>query len=181
MTDLTAISPCEGLLPLVIGDLTVTEQPFAAITSISPYKSREKDLSAALKAAHGLAFPAPGRSSAKAGARAIWFSQGQALLIGPDPDTGLGELAALTDQSDAWAVVRLEGGGAVDVLARLMPLDLRPAVFKRGHTARTELAHMLASLTKVGDKSFQIMVFRSMARSLLHDLKTAMEAVAVRG
>ncbi len=181
MVELSAISPCEGLLPVTIGNLTVTEEPFVAITSISPHKSREKDLSAIMKAAHGLAFPAPGRSTGKAGARAIWFSQGQALLIGPEPDAGLGAYAALTDQSDAWAVVRLEGAGAADVLARLMPLDLRPSVFKRGHTARTELAHMLVSLTKVGDKSFQIMVFRSMARTLVHDLKTAMEAVAARG
>ena len=181
MLELTAISPYDGLLPVTIGNLTVTEDPFAAITSISPYKSRESDLTAALKAAHGLAFPAPGRSSGKAGARVIWFSQGQALLIGPRPDAGLDEFAAVTDQSDAWAIVRLEGAGSVDVLARLMPLDLRPWVFKRGHTSRTELAHMMASLTKVGDKSFQIMVFRSMAPTLVHDLKTAMEAVAARG
>lgn len=181
MVELTAISPCDGLLPVKIGALTVTQEPFAAITSVSPFKSRQSDLSAALKAAHGLAFPAPGRSTGKAGARAIWFSQGQALLIGPAPDAGLDRFAALTDQSDAWAVVRLEGAGAADVLARLMPLDLRPEVFKRGATARTELAHMMASLTKLGDKSFQIMVFRSMAQTLAHDLKTTMEAVAARG
>jgi sarcosine oxidase subunit gamma len=180
VVELTASSPCDGLLPVTIGDLTMTEEPLAVITSISPHKSREKDLSAALKVAHGLAFPAPGRSTGKAAARVIWFSQGQALLIGPRPDTGLGEFAAVTDQSDAWAVVRLEGARAADVLARLMPLDLRANVFKRGHTARTELAHMMASLTKVGDKSFQIMVFRSMAQTLVHDLKTAMEGVAAR-
>ena len=102
------------------------------------------------------------------------------MLIGPEPDASLGEYAALTDQSDGWAVVRLEGKGAGDVLARLVPLDLRPASFKRGHSARTDLAHMMASLTKVGENAFQIMVFRSMARTLVHDLKTAMEGVAAR-
>jgi methylglutamate dehydrogenase subunit D len=181
VTDLTAKSPCAGLLPLKIGSVTLGEEDVGAMTSLAPYQGRDKGLSSALKAAHGMGFPAPGRSTGKAGARVIWFSQGQALLMGPAPDASLGQYAALSDQSDAWAVVRLQGKGCVDVLARLVPLDLRPAHFKRGHTARTECAHMMASLTKTGENAFQIMVFRSMAKTLVHDLKTAMEGVAARG
>jgi len=181
VADLIAKSPCAGLLPLSAGTVTLSEEDAVAMTSLAPYQTREKELSAALKAAHGLGFPAPGRSIGKAGARVIWFSQGQALLIGPEPDATLNQFAALSDQSDAWAVVRLQGKGAADVLARLVPLDLRPASFKRGHTARTNLAHMMASLTKTGENAFQIMVFRSMATTLVHDLKTAMEGVAARG
>ena len=67
------------------------------------------------------------------------------------------------------------------MMARLVPVDLRPQVFKRGHTARTELQHMMASITRVGPKTLQIMVFRSFADTLVHDLKRAMEAVAARG
>jgi heterotetrameric sarcosine oxidase gamma subunit len=181
VADLDAKSPGAGLLPLTIGQVTASEEALGAMTSLTPYKGRAKDLSGALKTAHGMAFPAAGRATGKAGARAIWFSHGQAILQGPAPDAALAEHAALTDQSDAWVVVRLEGKGAVDVLARLMPLDLRPSVFKRGHTARTELLHMAASVTKTGENAFQIMVFRSMAKTLVHDLKTAMEGVATRG
>lgn len=180
MGDLVAKSPCAGLLPLTIGSVSVTEEDAGVMTSIAARKGRQKALSQALKAAHGMAVPSPGRTTGKAGARVIWFSRGQVLLIGPAPDGSLGEFAALTDQSDGWAVVRLEGRGARDVLARLVPLDLRPTAFKRGHTARTELAHMMASLTRVGENAFQIMVFRSMAKTLVHDLKTAMEGVAAR-
>jgi len=181
VVELIAISPCEGLLPLTIGSVSLSEVAPGAMTSLAPMQSREKGLSDALKSAHGMAFPAIGRSTGKAGARAIWFSQGQALLIGPEPDARLAAFATLTDQSDAWAVVRLEGAGARDVLARLMPLDLRSGAFKRGATARTGLAHMPASLTRVGDNAFQIMVFRSMAQSLVQEMKSAMEAVAARG
>lgn len=181
MTDLTAKSPCAGLLPLNIGTVTLSEEEAGAMTSLAPFRGRSKGLSVALKAAHGMGYPAPGRATGKAGARVIWFSQGQALLMGPEPGSSLGKHAALSDQSDAWAVVRLEGKGCVDVLARLVPLDLRPTRFKRGHTARTDLAHMMASLTKTGENAFQIMVFRSMAGTLVHDLKTAMEGVAARG
>ena len=97
------------------------------------------------------------------------------------PDPTLAGHAAMVDQSDGWAVLRLEGAGAAEVLARLVPLDLRAPQFRRGHTARTELQHMMASLTRLGPDAFLIMVFRSMARTLVHDLTSAMEAVAARG
>ena len=181
MVDLIAKSPCDGLLPLTIGCVSVTEETPGAMTSLAPFRGREKELAAALKAAHGMSYPASGRATGKAGARAIWFSQGRVLLQGPGPDGSLAGFAAMTDQSDAWAVVRLEGAGAVDVLARLVPLDLRAGQFKRRHTARTNVVHMMASLTRTGENAFQIMVFRSMAETLVHDLKTAMEGVDACG
>lgn len=181
MIDLTPKSPCHGLLPLNIADVSVSEEQPGAMTLIAPLKGRDKELSRVMQSAHGMAMPGPGRSTGKAGARAIWFSQGQVMLIGPKPDAALSECATLSDQSDGWAIVRLDGAAAGDVLARLTPLDLRASVFKRGHCARTYCAHMMASLAKIGDKSFQIMVFRSMAQTLVHELKTAMEGVAARG
>ena len=128
-----------------------------------------------------MALPAANRATRKAGARAIWFGREQALLVGIDPDASLAKHAALTDQSDAWAVTTLTGLQATDVLARLTPLDLRDAHFKRGHTARSDLMHMNASITRTGADSFMILVFRSMAQTLLHDIQTAMEGVAARG
>ena len=102
-------------------------------------------------------------------------------LFGLGANTGLAVHAALTDQSDGWTVVQLQGAGAANVLARLTPLDLRPAIFKRGHTARTDLMHMASSITRTSDDTFMIMVFRSMAGTLLNDLQRAMEGVASRG
>ncbi|MCE8009370.1 sarcosine oxidase subunit gamma [Aestuariivita sp.] len=181
MVDLIAKSPCDGLLPKTMDGISLTEVEMTSITSVAPFKGREGALSEALKTAHGMAFPAPNRATGKEGARAVWFSRGQAVLIGPEPDVALGRFAALTDQSDAWSVVRLDGEGVEEVLARLVPIDLRPQSFKRGHTARTQLMHMTASITRVGERAFQIMVFRSMSATLVHDLETAMEGVAARG
>ncbi|WP_323778755.1 sarcosine oxidase subunit gamma [Leisingera sp.] len=181
MAELIAKSPCDGLLPVTISGMSLTEEHPGNIWSVAPFKGQQEALSKALETAHGMAFPAPNRATGKAGNRAVWFGQDAALLMGPAPEDKLAAHAALTDQSDAWAVVRLEGAGAEDVLARLVPVDLRGAVFKRGHTVRTELKHMMASVTRTGPQSFQIMVFRSMATTLVHDLKTAMEAVAARG
>ncbi|MDZ7708965.1 MAG: hypothetical protein U5K36_01705 [Roseovarius sp.] len=97
---------------------------------------------------HRLARAGPGHRAA--GCRALWFDHAHVMLMGPAPDPGLAEVAALVDQSDAWAVVRLDGDDAADVLARLTPLDLRKEHFKRGHTARSELAHMPAAITRIG-------------------------------
>ena len=91
-------------------------------------------------ALQGLGWPAPGQVIAQGSARAQWFGLDLALLIGAAPEAGLARHAALTDQSDAWAVLRLEGAGAGDVLARLTPLDLRESVFGTGRTARAPRA-----------------------------------------
>ncbi len=181
MDSLTAKSPLEGLLPVTIGSLSITEEQTGAIHLVSPFKGKHDAVSKAMAEDHGMAFPAANRATGKAGARAVWFGPEQALLIGPQPNDKLAGLAAVVDQSDAWAVARVEGEGVEDVLARLVPIDLRRQVFKRGHTARTLVFHMTASVTRVGDNAFQIMVFRSMAETLVHDLKRAMEGVAARG
>ncbi|MBK0328336.1 sarcosine oxidase subunit gamma [Rhodobacteraceae bacterium F11138] len=180
MVELIARTPCQALLPLEIGGVVVREEDVGRLTSIMPYRGQHAAVSATLKAAHGIELPAPGRMYEAQCAQAIWFGRGQTMLIGPAPDAALSRDAALTDQSDAWAVVRLHGDSAEDVLARLVPVDLRAASFSCGHTARTRLMHLAASITRLDDRTFRIMVFRSMAMTLVHDLKTAMEGVAAR-
>ncbi|MGV6805136.1 MAG: sarcosine oxidase subunit gamma [Ruegeria sp.] len=181
MDRLVAQTPCQGLLPMTVGAVSLSEVNPGSVHSVSPFRGQLKLLSDAMKAAHGMALPAPNRSTGKEASRAIWFGNGQVILIGSKPDAALSNHAAVVDQSDAWAIVRMDGDGAEDVLARLVPVDMRPQHFKRGHTARTLLFHMNASITRIGAKSFQIMVFRSMATTLVHDLKRAMEGVAARG
>ncbi|WP_425044011.1 sarcosine oxidase subunit gamma [Primorskyibacter sp. S87] len=181
MDKLVARTPGEGMLPLTIGKMDVKEVDPGTMTALLPFNEKEAVLSTALEQLHGMSFPAPNRATGKQGARAIWFGRGQAMLLGPEPDTSLADHAALVDQSDAWAVVDLNGDGAVDVLARLVPVDLRQPHFRRGHTVRSQLGHMTASITRLGDERFRILVFRSMIGTLIHDLKTAMEAVAAQG
>ena len=181
MVELQPITPCAGLLPIAVGDYNLSEVSHAHLTLLSPYKGNEKQLGQALLTAHSIRMAAPNRSTGKAAARCVWFGHGQVMLVGPRPDKSLAKFAAIVDQSDSWAVVRLQGVGAADVLARLTTIDLRPVVFKRGHTARTELRHMMVSITRVGVDAFEIMAFRSMSGTLVHDLQDAMESVAAQG
>lgn len=180
MIELHTRTPLDGMAPLGIGQVTLSEVDLGRLTSLAPWRGQGKALSKALKAAHGMTAPAPNRATGREGARAIWFGHGMILLAGPAPDPSLAEHAALADQSDAWACARLEGRDAARVLARLTPLDLRPDIFKRGNTARTDLRHMAGSITRLNDEAFLIMVFRSLGRTLGHDLRRAMEGVAAR-
>ena len=180
MADLIAKSACLGLLPIEVGALKLTEVMADHVTVLAPYKGQHKAVTEALKKHHGIALPAVNRVLGKEACRVLWFSQGQWVVIGPKPTLELAKLGAVVDQSDAWAIVRLEGPNAEDVLARLVPVDVRRSVFKRGHTMRSTLYHMIASITRVGDNSFQVMVFRSMAETLVHDLRVAMQNVTAR-
>ena len=183
MIELVEQSPCAGLVPVEAGALRLTETAPRRMTAVAPYKGQAEALGRALEAAHGLGWPAPGRVIAGEGCAVQWFGRDLALLIGAAPDAVLAEHAALTDQSDAWAVLRLEGPGAAAVMARLTPLDLRDAVFGIGATARTEVAHMAGVVTRAGAADaevFEIMAFRSMAASLVHEVTRAMRRVAAR-
>lgn len=178
MGKLQAISPCAGLLPITIGALSVAEVDVGPITSVTPFEGAS---SAAVSRALGLPFPAPLQSSENGDARCIWVGRGEALLVGALPDPGLGAYAAVVDQSDAWAIVTLTGKGGDDALARLVPVDMRLRAFGVGAAVRTQLGHMNASITRLEDETFMIAVFRSMAGTLVHDLRSALEAVAARG
>lgn len=172
MASLIAKSPLEGLLPLAHGGVRLEAVAPEAITSIMPFAGQEEAL--------GLPFPAPNRSVEQGGLRLLWSGAGQALAIGALP-RGLDGKAALSDQSDAWAVMQLSGEGAEAVLARLTPVDLNPAVFQPGHVLRSEVAHMNAVLARLAADRFEIMVFRSMAVWAVHEVEAAMRAVAARG
>lgn len=180
MVELAPKTPLSGMTPLEIGASRLSEVELGVLTSLAPFKGQDAALSKSLNAAHGITLPGPGRATGKEGGRAIWFGNRMVLLAGPAPDTDLAAFAALSDQSDAWVSVRLEGADAEAVLARVTPLDLRIGVFRRGHSARTELRHMAASITRLSETAFLILAFRSMSGTLVHDLQEAMCGVAAR-
>ena len=179
MARLIATTACAGLLPRTIGDVTLTEVSLGPVTSIAPFSGMTDAVTQALQV-EGLHFPAPGETVTAGRARIIWAGHGRALLCGVEPPIALTGLAAMTDQSDASAVVQMMGAAAEAVLARLVPVDLRPSVFAEGATVRTMVGHMAASVTRIGPLAFEIMVMRSMARTLVHDLTEAATGVAAR-
>jgi sarcosine oxidase subunit gamma len=172
VANLIALTPCAGLLPIAHGGVEVTEVVPDRLISVAPYRGQHEAVSAQLKTQVGVGLCAPNRRAGTV----TWFGHGTWLVAGEVVLDG----AAVTDQSDAWAVIQLSGAAAEDVLARLVPVDLRVQVFKTNHVAKTMLGHMAVTISRTGTASFEIMVMRSMAKTLVHDLDVAMRALAMR-
>lgn len=178
MPELIAKSPLSGVWPLAIDGLRLSERLLGQVTSIAPLPGQETAVADALKPL-GLGFPTPNSFLSHGAATLVWTGKGQAFLIGAPAPTGLPG-AALTDQSDGWACLQLEGRLAAEALMRLYPLDLRLRTFAVGAAARAPFNHMQSILMRPAADRFDIMVFRSMARTAWHEVATAMKTLAAR-
>jgi methylglutamate dehydrogenase subunit D len=83
------------------------------------------------------------------------------------------DLAAVSDQSGSYAVLRLTGPRLRDTLAKFVPLDLHPRVFDPGSAAATIASHIPVTLWRLPDSSASLPVFeiaapRSYASSFWH-------------
>ncbi|MEE4120818.1 MAG: sarcosine oxidase subunit gamma family protein [Paracoccaceae bacterium] len=162
------------------GAAELSELPLVPLWWIAPFPGGEAALSRALEAAHGVPFPAQGETARSGDAEIRWAGRAQALLIGPGgADPRLAAHAAVIDVSDVYARLGLTGPDTAAVLARLVPLDLRPPRFRAGRTARTLLGHMTAQVTATPEGT-ELLVMRSFARTAFHDIETAMRGVAAR-
>lgn len=175
MADLAPRGPFEGFgLPLEAGRCRLAALPEVPRVAVAPFAGRE----AAVAACLGQPLPPPGGTSALGAGRIVWAGAGLWLVEGAAP-AGLDEVAAVSDQTDAWARLALGGADAGAVLARLVPLDLDPGVFPAGRAARTLLRHVPLLLVAAG-AGFELLVPRSCARTAVGDLAEAMRGVAAR-
>jgi len=178
--DLIAEPPLGGA-ETRIGAAALTALPQAPLHLVAPFPGAAEAMGAALMAAYGAGWPAPGKSTASDAVELRWAGRDQALLIGADalpPElTGHG---AVTDVSDVYLRLLLTGhDAAAEILARLVPLDLRPARFAPGATAKSLLGHIAAQVTAT-EEGIEIMVMRSIARSAFHEIENAMAGVTAR-
>ena len=176
MPELIAKSALDGR-SLTSGTVTLAEVDVGPVSSIAVFPGGAKAVAKGLKAL-GLTMPEPSSFAEKKGVRIVWTGRDQAFLLGVEPPALEG--AAVTDQSDGWAVLALTGAGVSDVLARWVPMDLRLSAFPVGRSVRTQLNHMNVVILRAGDHAFEIMVFRSMARTAWHEIETAMHMVSAR-
>ncbi|WP_428029052.1 sarcosine oxidase subunit gamma [Ancylobacter sp.] len=77
----------------------------------------------------------------------------------------LGTEAAITEQSDAYVTFDLAGDAVPALLAKGALIDLDPRVFRPGDAATTVLAHIGATLWRVNEASWRILVARSLEAS----------------
>jgi sarcosine oxidase subunit gamma len=177
--ELIAKAPLEGRGDHAAGGAVLAPWDPGVITSIAAYPGAAGAVDAAL-AATGLALPAPGLVvEGPEGRRAVWTGREQAFVLGGAVAVALDGLAAVTDQTDGWAGLRLSGPAAVEVLARLVAVDLREGATPPGRVVRTGLNHVPAILIR-GATGVEILVFRSMIRTAWEEIAEAMAHVAAR-
>lgn len=175
MAEMVPRGAFDGLgLPRTAGAATLEAAESVQRTAVAPFAGQ----AAAVEAALGAPLPPPGTSGAWPGGRILWIGLDLWLVEGEAP-RGLDGGAAVGDQSDAWAGLRLTGGDAAEVLARLVPLDLDRAAFPPGAVARSRLRHVPLVLV-AGDPGFELLVPRSYAGTAVAELAAAMRAVAAR-
>jgi sarcosine oxidase, subunit gamma len=85
---------------------------------------------------------------------------------------------AVTDVSDAFVTVVVEGAQAPALLARGCGLDLSTEAFGQFACARTRLAQLPVVLRRVTAERFECLVERSTAQWLCHWLEDAAEGLA---
>jgi methylglutamate dehydrogenase subunit D len=85
----------------------------------------------------------------------------------------LGDCASVSDQSDAYAILRLTGPRVRAALSKLTPIDIHPRNFPVNSVAQTICGYVNVTLWRLedtarGDPVFEIWVAGSLAASLHH-------------
>ena len=108
--------------------------------------------------------------------------ESQFWIVGPETDdlaTKLGDLAVLTPLSHSRTRISIEGEPVRDVLAKGIPLDFHPTVFKPGMFAMTGIHHTPVLVHCTSDNRFEIYALRTFALSVYDWLvDAALEFVA---
>ena len=126
----------------------------ALIVTVIARKGKAKALADALKNSRG--------------ARAQWAGAEQYFVLDKAFDEvrkKLDGLASCSDQSHGRVIIRIEGTKVRNVLCKGTPVDLHESEFEIGKSALTQMAHVGVHLTRTGEDSFELSVFRGFSDS----------------
>lgn len=154
--------------------VTVRPRDDLAMAKLIARKGRADDLAAAIRSRYGLDLPVTPKRVERGGLAFIWSGPGQWLTVAEDGrdlarelSETVGAFAAVSDQSDGLAVLRVSGPHARDALIKGVGLDLHPRAFGPGDAALTVIAHIGVQLWQLDDRpSYEIVIYRSFAGSL---------------
>ncbi len=171
-----AASPLEGhAAPGSSGDLergigvTLTERFGLAIVDVAAWPGRFAAVETALEGKGEIIPHAPGRFT---------VISDDALLPAHLAET-LGDNATVCDLTHGRTLIRVSGPKATWVLAKFFAIDFADAAFPVGHGLATKHHEIFAQIRRAEEQTFDVLVFRSFARSFWHGLKVAGEEVGV--
>lgn len=154
--------------------LVVEERVSLAFATVIARRGKADALATAVAASYGVTLPRGPRRASSGGVTFAGVGPDQWIASAEGADASfvtkmrsrIGPLAAVMDQTDARAVIRLSGPKAREVLAKGVPTDLHPTVFKAGDVATTLVAYIGVQLDLLDDgPTYQLTAPRSMAGS----------------
>ena len=177
----TTTSAFSGL-PSAVGSgrgVIATERDGFGIARIAAHRAQAAKVSELFRADFGVEPPnAPRRASRGdvgiAGiGPGVWLAtrDGAGNAFADSLRSLLGDCAAVSDQSDAYAILRLTGPKVRETLAKLIPIDIHPRSFQEGDIAQTLCGYVNVTLWRLEDTAqsgtaFEIWAGRSLAVSL---------------
>lgn len=167
--------------------IVLEELPDLAIVSIATPLDGEQALTDAVNDGFGTTMPKVGGSSLSHDGRTRFLGMAPDQIFAvfthdrPDArevvDETLAGTAYITDQTDVWVALHIEGPGARAALERICPIDLHPDAFAEGAAARTVMEHLGTIVVRDGMDSFLLLSARSSADSFLHAVETSIRNV----
>lgn len=177
------LTPLGGTSPRIddLAGLRIVENPGIALASIACRLRREVEFAKAAERFFGFAMPGPGKVAGRTPYNAIWTAADQWLVEAPFDShediahivkDGFGDAASVTEQTDGWVRLDLEGTGVVATFERICPLDIgrMPA----DTASRTLIEHLgCIVVCRAAGLRFTVLGPRSSAASLHHALLAA--------
>lgn len=152
--------------------VSVTPREHLGLAAIIAREGGGPALSDPLRDLIGVAPPSTPKVARGTGGDLVWSGPNQWLVVSPQRSiaerlTGkLAGLAAVSDQKDARAVLRLGGPRIREALAKGCLVDLHPRAFRPGDAASTIIAHVGVQLWQLDEgPTYDLAVFRSMSGS----------------
>lgn len=182
---LKPISPLGHAEPAVeaLGPCTLVEVVDIALASLAIRAGREADV-ARIAGAQGIPLPGPGQAAAGAACSAFWMGPGLWMIEAPFTSHEnivarlkplFDDAASLTEQTDAWARLRIAGPDLPRLFERLCNADLARA--QPSVALRTTIEHLGAFLLIRDNRTIDVLTARSSAGSMHHALVAAAGSV----
>jgi len=175
----------EGTTPLKgyaqrFGDTSLTETVDLSIYSIGLALQPDAGL-ASIETSLGTKWPVTGHSTSNADSsyQVLGLQSDQVFVLSERNATlpELDESAYITDQSDSWVGLRIQGGNSLASLERICPIDLHPQVFSLGCVTRTTMEHLAVIIICEAQDSYLLLSPTSSAQSFLHAVETSIRNV----
>lgn len=159
----------------------VAECADVALATVAPGRGRRAAVREALHGAFGVAPPDGMAAACGAGLLIAAAERGAWLVAAPRGRdvaalcrAAVADMAAVVDQSDGRALLRLGGPRVAETLAKGLEIDLHPRAFPAGSVALTALSHLPVTIWRRDEPPvFEMLVPRPAAADIWHWLQEA--------